>query len=102
MKVAEIVVKILEKRESRMRLVFREQELTLFTKNWTSTIKHYCVRHEEAQCMRQTVIVGLLGRWRLRFAHQPGATNFVTGIYTANVDSIPCWRLPAGGHGAVG
>lgn len=53
-------------------------------------IDHYCMRHEEA-CMHAAD-----GYYRA--SHEialaictsgPGATNFVTGLYTANIDSIP-------------
>ncbi|MHC5227650.1 thiamine pyrophosphate-dependent enzyme [Enterococcus sp. LJL99] len=53
-------------------------------------IEHFCMRHEEA-CMHAAD-----GYYRA--SHKiavalctsgPGATNFVTGLYTANIDSIP-------------
>lgn len=53
-------------------------------------IDHYCMRHEEA-CMHAAD-----GYYRA--SHEialaictsgPGATNFVTGLYTAHIDSIP-------------
>lgn len=53
-------------------------------------IEHYCMRHEEA-CMHAAD-----GYYRA--SHEialaictsgPGATNFVTGLYTAHIDSIP-------------
>ncbi len=55
-----------------------------------STISHYCMRHEEA-C---THAAGAYYRASHRIAAAictsgPGATNFVTGLYTAFIDSIP-------------
>ena len=53
-------------------------------------IAHYCMRHEEActhaadgyfrACHRIALAICTSG---------PGATNFVTGLYTASIDSIP-------------
>ena len=53
-------------------------------------ISHYCMRHEEActhaadgyyrACHRIALAICTSG---------PGATNFTTGMYTANIDSIP-------------
>lgn len=56
----------------------------------SAPIEHFCMRHEEA-CMHAAD-----GYYRA--SHKiaaalctsgPGATNFVTGLYTANIDSIP-------------
>ena len=53
-------------------------------------IAHYCMRHEEA-CTHAAD-----GYFRAKHeialaicTSGPGATNFVTGLYTANIDSIP-------------
>ncbi|SJZ52413.1 tartronate-semialdehyde synthase [Pilibacter termitis] len=53
-------------------------------------IEHYCMRHEEA-CVHAAD-----GYYRAKHkialaicTSGPGATNFVTGLYTANIDSIP-------------
>lgn len=55
-----------------------------------SPIDHYCMRHEEActhaadgyyrACHKIALAICTSG---------PGATNFITGLYTANIDSIP-------------
>ncbi|WP_086313443.1 tartronate-semialdehyde synthase [Enterococcus sp. 7F3_DIV0205] len=56
----------------------------------TAPIEHYCMRHEEA-CVHAAD-----GYYRATHdialaicTSGPGATNFVTGLYTANIDSIP-------------
>ncbi len=60
----------------------------------TEVIKHYTVRHEECA-------VHAAGGY-FRASHKiaaaictsgPGATNFVTGLYTCNIDSIPVLAL---------
>jgi len=53
-------------------------------------IKHYTVRHEEAAVHAADAYYRASGRMALAICTSgPGATNFVTGIYTANIDSIP-------------
>ena len=55
-----------------------------------SGIKHYCVRHEEAAVHAADAYFRASGKLALALCTSgPGATNFVTGIYTANIDSIP-------------
>lgn len=91
MKVAEIVVKILEKEGitdafgipgAGINPVYKELGL--------SGIKHYCVRHEEAAMHAADGYYRACGKMAVALCTSgPGATNFVTGVYTANVDSIP-------------
>lgn len=55
-----------------------------------SKIKHYTVRHEEAAVHAAGGYYRSSGRMAAAICTSgPGATNFVTGIYTANIDSIP-------------
>ena len=91
MKVSEIVVKILEKEGitdafgipgAGINPVYKELGL--------SSIKHYCVRHEEAAVHAADGYYRACGKMAVALCTSgPGATNFVTGVYTANVDSIP-------------
>ncbi|MDR2483823.1 MAG: glyoxylate carboligase [Treponema sp.] len=53
-------------------------------------IKHYLMRHEEAAVHAADAYYRASGRLALAICTSgPGATNFVTGIYTAWIDSIP-------------
>ena len=56
----------------------------------SKVIKHYTVRHEEAAVHAAGGYYRSSGRIAAALCTSgPGATNFVTGIYTANIDSIP-------------
>ncbi|MDR2515541.1 MAG: glyoxylate carboligase [Christensenellaceae bacterium] len=58
--------------------------------NKTPRIKHYVMRHEEAAVHAADAYYRASGRMAVALCTSgPGATNFVTGIYTANIDSIP-------------
>ncbi|HWR30543.1 MAG TPA: thiamine pyrophosphate-dependent enzyme [Negativicutes bacterium] len=95
MKVAEIIVKILEKEGitdafgipgAGINPVYKELAV--------STIMHYCVRHEEAAVHAADGYYRASGKMAVAICTSgPGATNFVTGVYTANVDSIPLIAL---------
>lgn len=53
-------------------------------------IEHYCMRHEEACVHAADGYFRASHRIALAICTAgPGATNFVTGLYTANIDSIP-------------
>lgn len=55
-----------------------------------SKIKHYCHRHEEACVHAAGAYFRASGRMAVALCTSgPGATNFVTGIYTCDIDSIP-------------
>ncbi len=55
-----------------------------------SKIKHYTHRHEECCVHAAGGYYRASGRMALALCTSgPGATNFVTGIYTNNIDSIP-------------
>ena len=56
----------------------------------SKTIRHYTMRHEEAALHAADGYFRSSGRMALAICTSgPGATNFVTGLYTAMVDSIP-------------
>ena len=53
-------------------------------------ISHYTMRHEEAATHAADGYYRAKGKMALCICTSgPGATNFVTGLYTANIDSIP-------------
>ena len=53
-------------------------------------ISHYCMRHEEACTHAADAYFRASHKIALAICTSgPGATNFVTGLYTANIDSIP-------------
>ncbi len=55
-----------------------------------SSIKHYTHRHEECCVHAAGGYYRATGRMALALCTSgPGATNFSTGLYTCNVDSIP-------------
>ncbi len=55
-----------------------------------SPIRHYCHRHEEACVHAASGFYRASGKMAVALCTSgPGATNFVTGIYTSNIDSIP-------------
>ncbi|WP_229408170.1 thiamine pyrophosphate-dependent enzyme [Massiliimalia timonensis] len=55
-----------------------------------ANIRHYCHRHEEACVHAAGAYFRASGRMAAALCTSgPGATNFVTGIYTCNIDSIP-------------
>jgi tartronate-semialdehyde synthase len=91
MKVAEVVVRILE-----------DEGLTdafgipgaacnpVYKYLQDSRIKHYIARHEEGAVHAADGYFRASGRMALAICTSgPGATNFVTGLYTAQADSIP-------------
>jgi tartronate-semialdehyde synthase len=56
----------------------------------TSKIAHYIARHEEGAVHAADGYCRASGRMALAICTSgPGATNFVTGLYTARADSIP-------------
>ena len=55
-----------------------------------SGIKHFCHRHEEACVHAAGGHYRASGKMAIAVCTSgPGATNFVTGVYTCNIDSIP-------------
>lgn len=56
----------------------------------TAPIAHYCMRHEEACTHAADGYYRASHKIAMAICTAgPGATNFVTGLYTANIDSIP-------------
>lgn len=91
MKVAEVVVRILE--DEGIRVAFGIPGAAInpvygFLQN--SQIKHYIARHEEGAVHAADGYFRVSGKLALAICTSgPGATNFVTGLYTAHADSIP-------------
>jgi tartronate-semialdehyde synthase len=91
MKVAEAIVKIMEKEGicdafgipgAGINPVYR------YLKD--AEIKHYCMRHEEACVHAADGYFKASHRIALAICTSgPGATNFVTGLYSAYIDSVP-------------
>ena len=103
MKVAEIIVKILEKEGVRDAFGIPGAGINPVYKflGLSKQIKHYTVRHEEAAVHAADGYFRASGRMAVALCTSgPGATNFVTGIYTANIDSIPLIAIT--GQGASG
>ena len=95
MKVAEIIIKILEKEGITDSFGIPGAGINpVYKYLGLSSIKHYCARHEEAAVHAADGYYRASGRMAVALCTSgPGATNFVTGIYTANIDSIPLIAL---------
>lgn len=91
MKVAEIVIKILEKEGITDAFGIPGAGINpVYKYLGLSDIKHYCTRHEEAAVHAADGYYRACGKMAVALCTSgPGATNFVTGLYTANIDSIP-------------
>lgn len=92
MKVAEVVVKILEEEGITDAFGIPGAGINPVYQflGQSSQVKHYTVRHEEAAVHAADAYFRSSGRMALAICTSgPGATNFVTGLYTANIDSIP-------------
>ena len=94
MRVAEIVVKILEKEgiEAAFGIPGAAINPVYEFLGASQQIKHYIARHEEGAVHAADGYARATGGQRMALAictSGPGATNFVTGLYTAQVDSIP-------------
>jgi len=67
-----------------------------------SSIRHYTMRHEEACVHAADGHFRANGEMALAICTSgPGATNFVTGLYTANIDSIPLIAITGQGVTAL-
>ena len=95
MKVAEIIVRILEREGITDAFGIPGAGINPVYKELASSqITHYCVRHEEAAVHAADGYFRASGKMAVAICTSgPGATNFVTGVYTANVDSIPLIAL---------
>jgi len=95
LKVAEAIVKILEKEGITHAFGIPGAAINPVYKYLAlSPIKHYCMRHEEAAVHAADAFFRASGRMAAAICTSgPGATNFVTGMYTASADSIPLIAL---------
>ena len=104
MKVAEIVVRILE--DEGIQAAFGIPGAAInpvygYLKN--SQIKHYVARHEEGAVHAADGYFRASGKLALAICTSgPGATNFVTGLYTAHADSIPLIAITGNAVSLVG
>ena len=91
MRVAEVVVKILEKEGIEAAFGIPGAAINpVYEFLSTSTIAHYIARHEEGAVHAADGYARACGKMALAICTSgPGATNFVTGLYTAQIDSIP-------------
>jgi tartronate-semialdehyde synthase len=91
MKVAEIVVKILEDEGIQVAFGIPGAAINpVYGFLQKSKIKHYIARHEEGAVHAADGYFRVSGKLALAIATSgPGATNMVTGLYTAHADSIP-------------
>ncbi len=103
MKVAEVVVKILELEGISDAFGIPGAGINPVYKYLkTSPIKHYVVRHEAAAVHAADAYCRASGRMAVALCTSgPGATNFVTGLYTANIDSIPLVAITGQGTSAL-
>jgi len=95
MKVSEVIVKILEKEGITDAFGIPGAGINgLYKFMAESKIKHYTHRHEEACVHAAGGYYRASGKMAVALCTSgPGATNFVTGIYTCNIDSIPLIAL---------
>ena len=91
MKVAEVVVKILEKEGITHAFGIPGAGINgLYKYLSDSPIKHFTHRHEECCVHAAGGYFRASGKLALALCTSgPGATNFVTGLYSCNIDSIP-------------
>ena len=92
MKVAEVIVKILEDEGITNAFGIPGAGINPVYKylGESKMIKHYTMRHEEAAVHAADGYFRASGKMALAICTSgPGATNFVTGMYTAYIDSIP-------------
>ena len=91
MKVAEVVVRILEDEGIRVAFGIPGAAINpVYGFLQKSKIKHYIARHEEGALHAADGYFRVSGKLALAICTSgPGATNFVTGLYTAQADSIP-------------
>ena len=92
MQVAEAIVKILESEgiEAAFGIPGAAINPVYEYLGTSKQIKHYLARHEEGAVHAADGHYRASGRMALAICTSgPGATNFVTGLYTAQIDSIP-------------
>jgi len=91
MKAAEVVVRILEDEGIKVAFGIPGAAINpVYEFLQKSKIKHYIARHEEGAVHAADGYFRVSGKLALAICTSgPGATNFVTGLYTAHADSIP-------------
>lgn len=91
MQVAEVIVRILEKEGIEHAFGIPGASINPVYKYLKdATIKHHLMRHEEAAVHAADGYYRSSSRLALAICTSgPAATNFLTGLYTANIDSIP-------------
>ena len=92
MKAAEVVVRILEDEgiEAAFGIPGAAINPVYEYLGTSSKIRHYLARHEEGALHAADGYYRACGRMALAICTSgPGATNFITGLYTAQIDSIP-------------
>jgi tartronate-semialdehyde synthase len=92
MRVAEVVVRILEKEgiEAAFGIPGAAINPVYEFLGTSKQIKHFIARHEEGAVHAADGYYRASGKMALAICTSgPGATNFVTGLYTAQVDSMP-------------
>jgi tartronate-semialdehyde synthase len=91
MNTAEVIVKILEKEGITSAFGIPGAGINgVYKYLEKAKIKHYLMRHEEAAVHAADAYYRASGKMALAICTSgPGATNFVTGLYTAWQDSIP-------------
>ncbi len=92
MKIAEVVVRILEDEgiEAAFGIPGAVINPVYEYLGQSTQIKHYLARHEEGAVHAADGYFRAGGRMALAICTSgPGATNFVTGLYTAQIDSMP-------------
>ena len=96
MKVAEVIVKILENEGITHAFGIPGAGINPVYKylKTSKEITHFTMRHEEAAVHAADAHFRASGKLAVAICTSgPGATNFVTGLYTANIDSIPLIAL---------
>ena len=92
MRVAEVIVKILEKEGIKAAFGIPGAAINPVYEflGQSAQIKHFIARHEEGAVHAADGYARACGEMALAICTSgPGATNFVTGLYTAQIDSIP-------------
>jgi tartronate-semialdehyde synthase len=96
MRVAKIVVRILEDEGIRAAFGIPGAAINPVYEYLSTSkqVKHYLARHEEGAVHAADGYFRACGRMALAICTSgPGATNFVTGLYTAQIDSIPLMAI---------
>lgn len=103
MQVAEVVVKILEDEGIRAAFGIPGAAINPVYKYLKgSLIKHYIARHEEGAVHAADGYFRASGQLAMAICTSgPGATNFVTGLYTAQADSIPLIAITGNASSAL-